>query len=64
MTNEEYIHRTEAWLATHIFILEVMMSNPDISYFDITFYLGNVFDDVYEEMMKDDIQTESSCKAY
>ena len=55
MGNEELIHRTEAWLATHIFILEVMMSNPDVSYFDIAMQLGNVFDDVYEEMMKGEI---------
>lgn len=55
MTSEEYIHRTEAGLATHIFILEVMMSNPDVSYFDIAFHLGDVFDEVYGEMMEDEI---------
>ena len=59
MTSEEYIHRTEAWLATHIFILEVMMSNPDVSYFDIAFHLGNVFDDVYDEMIKDEYERQS-----
>ena len=53
MVNKEYIERYEIFLATHIFILEVMLSNPDESYFDIVMELGNVFDDVEDELMED-----------